>query len=497
MRESSHQQDIDFFRAEARRDFIYYLKVTDPKYILTDAHIYLAKKLQAVAEGKIKRLIISCPPRTGKSRLVSIEFPAWLLGRQNDRELIVTGYAQGFIRKHSREAKNKISSNLMYRSIFPNTRLVEGDSTVDNWAVTGGGRYKAVGVGGPITGLGCNVAIIDDPVKNIEEALSANQLEKIWDWFLSTLYTRLHPTENAIIVTMTRWSRDDIIGRLTSPKFKAQMQDAGMTDPWEIVNLPALAEDNDPLGRPVGAPLSPERIPLEKWMQDKAIQSDYIWASLYCGHPVNKGGNYIKVDRIERINASACPQGLRWVRYWDVAATDKTTSDYQASVCGAIDPSTDILYLKEGKKFKATWPVVRDRIVDIAKTEKIPVGMEAVAGFKAAFQNLLEVMPSTIMCTEYDASKDKLVRALPWIAKAEKYKIKWVRSNDVDTAKDNTWISDFVEELEAFPYGAHDDALDAISGVVHMLVGGIFLVAPVNNRITEVLKQRRTRSMDG
>ena len=489
---------MEYLLAEARRDFLFYVRLCNPKYIISDMHVYLAKKLQGVfddiSKGKSRRLLISCPPRTGKSQMVSIEFPTWLMGKEPWREVMVAGYAQEFINKHSRSARNRVWYDPTYKKIFPKTKIIEGDSQVREWAVSGGGRYKAVGVQGQATGAGTSCLIIDDPIKSIEEALSEHQLEKIWDAFLANLYTRLTPSGNAVIVIQTRWSKDDLIGRLMSKEFKGQLEAAGINDEWEHINLPALAEENDPLMRKPGEPLCVERFSIESWNEKKATQTDYIWAALYCGHPVAKGGNYIQMDRVETVPWEDKMRTWTWMRYWDLAATENKTSDYTVGIRGAIDADTKTLYLHKGIRMKAAWPVARERIKDTAVNEKTMIGVESNSGFKTATANLREVLPPSIMLQETTVAADKLARALSWIAMAKNWKVKFV----TDSKGEETWISEFKEELSAWPYSAHDDILDSISGVEKMLNSHLVIFKEAGGlNFTTSMNDRRNRSLQG
>ena len=372
--------------------------------------------------------------------------------------------------------------------------MVEGDSQVAEWAVTGGGRFKAVGIDGQATGHGCSLLLIDDPIKNIEEALSEHQLNKIWDSFLANLYTRLTPNNNAVIIIQTRWSKDDLIGRLTSKEFKDQLEAAGIKDEWEYYNIPALAEDNDLLGRKPGEPLAVERFSLTSWNEKKATQTDYIWASLYCGHPVAKGGNYIRMDRVETVPWEDKMATWTWMRGWDVAAVESQTTDYTVGVKAAIDPESKTLYLMDGHRFKAAWPVSREKIKDLAVADKIMLGVESNGSFKAATANLREVLPPTVMLQEVTVAKDKLARALPWIAMAEKWKVKFVKRAGMD----EPWIAEFKEELSAWPYSAHDDVLDAISLAWHLQSSHLVIFKEAGgSKFTDTMNERRNRSLQG
>ena len=484
--------NIESFLSEARRDFLFYLKATDPKYTLSKVHVYLAKKLQAVAERKIKRLTISVPPRVGKSRAISNELPLWLMGNHTAEQIACVGYSYDFITENaSAPVRAKMRDNAMYHKIFPNCQLVEGDGKIGSWATSNGNRFRAMGIGGPLSGRGVSVLLIDDPYKDYESAHSEVTREKVWNWFLSTAFSRLEPTEygdGVIVILHTRWHKEDLIGRIQMPDFKKRLDDAGIKDEnkWEHINIPALAEENDPLGRNEGEPVFPEKFPLEKWNEIKATQDPYIWASMYCGNPVQKGGNNIMIDRISKV--AAAPAGLHWVRFWDLACGVKQKNDWTVGVMGARDPSTGIMYLKDGIRIKAKWPDAREKIKDTAIKEAVPVGVEAQATFMAAFDDLQTILPPDILVTRYECPTDKMVRALKWTAMVRNYKVQMVEGD---------WCKDFLLEYAAFPDGTHDDTIDATSGLHKMIFEASSYIAPVNTKYSDTLSRRRSRSLEG
>jgi len=624
------------YRKMAHEDLLLYIQACDHNYVVSKFHRFLAKKLQAVANGKCRRLIVNVAPRHGKTRMVAVEFPTWMFGRQPGKKVVVASYGQSLALTSSKQARARMQDE-NYQSIF-DTRITDGDGAAEAWSTTNGCSMKSVGIGGGLTGHGAdcvaagsmvitdrgnveigalvanfsgvnvlslngrrtefkpvvaamskgvrsvikittqesivrvtpdhlvlcveagwirasliqpgdavlwahhgirgriikgkyelqesdhyfadpevvesvspdgtaevfdlqvednenffangicvhNCLIVDDYAKDFADAHSPTKLENTWNWFWSTAYTRLHPGA-AVIIIATRWSRDDLVGRLLDPARQAEMRENGDADShWEVVNLPAIAEENDVLGRPVGAALFPERYPVEKLKGIEASVGSYIWNALYRGNPVRRGGNYIPVGNLEVVDAA--PPDLRWARYWDLATSDKASSDHTASVAVAIGPD-GTLYVRDAIDGQWEWPLARARIKMTAEAEKIPTGIEAVAGFKTAFANLLEVFPKSVPLREYSVDRDKFTRALPWIALVENRKVKLVRGD---------WILPFVRQLEEFPNGQNDDYVDGLSGAFAM-VNTVFQVpmAMANTAAREAMKTRRERSLVG
>lgn len=222
----------------ARLDFLAFTLLTKPDYQVNWHHRLLAAKLQALAAGQLRRLIVCLPPQHGKSELVCRRFPAWVLGKNPATRIIACTHTATLAEAHSRDVQ-RIMESPEYREIFPGIILPRRDRlpgrykrTDDYWELPQGGYLRAAGVGGAITGLRFDLGIIDDPVKSREEAESPVYRQRIWEWFTSDFFTR-RSREARIIVCMTRWHRDDLVGRLLRAA-------DGEGEPWEVVELPAL-----------------------------------------------------------------------------------------------------------------------------------------------------------------------------------------------------------------------------------------------------------------
>lgn len=397
------------------------------------------------------------PPRHGKSRITSVEFPTWVLGRNPKAQIVLASYSQDLPKKHSRAARERMMEPL-YRSIFK-TRLNSKDQSVEEWSTTAGGGLKTVGVGGSLTGHGADYLVIDDPFKDHEEAHSPTMRSKVWEWFLSVAYTRLSPN-GRIIVTMTRWHMDDIVGRLEDPNRVQELEDAGIKgERFEKLNLTSIAKDKDPLGRQVGEALFPERWPVERVRASKAVLGTYLSAAMHDGNPIPKGGNYVDSEQFIIINRDQLPSVLRWFRFWDMATTEKARSDYTASLKGAIDDNGNF-YLADGIFGKWEWPEARRRISEVARREKLIIGIESTGGFVATYQDLNELLKGEVTVWPVTVSSDKLLRALSWIPKVEGRKVFLVAGE---------WVQEFKSQVQAFPSGTHDDFVDALSGLHQMI----------------------------
>lgn len=403
----------------------------------------IAEHLDAVTRGDILRLMISCPPRHGKSEGVTIRFPVYQLERDPSRRYIVGAYNSVLAAQFSRRSLR----------IAQNIGIAIDRMMVNDWLTAQGGGLLAVGVGSGVTGRGAHGMLIDDPVKSREEAESQSYRDRVWDWYTNDMYTRLEPGA-WIILIYTRWHQDDLGGRIQS---SSQAKD------WTIINLPALAETDDPLGRAPGQALCPERFDEIALEDIRATLGSHDFAALYQGRPQPAEGGLIKPGWFKF--APAAPEGLRWVRYYDLAASTKTTADYTFSCAHAMGP--------DGKRYFAApfrgrweWPDAKRRILQTMTDEPDTIhGIEEALHGLAALQELRRVREiAAVSLIGIKVDKDKVSRALPWVAAAEAGKV-------VLVGEHQEW-SAFLDECESFPYGTHDDTIDGVSGCVQMLNAG-------------------------
>jgi predicted phage terminase large subunit-like protein len=421
------------------------------------------------AEG-VGRLIITVPPRHGKTQLVSKRWPAFLFGRHADWRIALVSYAAELSQDSSRAVRALIRDEPRYHQLFPDVTLSEESQAVHRWALAGvspdNPSLVATGVGGPLTGRGFQLIVIDDPIKGREEAESEAVREGLQEWYRGTLRTRLEPG-GAIVIIQTRWHEDDLVGWLLSQK------ETGEGEEWTVVNLPALAERQDAKGKPVhdpldrtdGAALWPERFDRVTLLALKRALGSYDWESQYQGHPKPPAGSKILREWLQTISAERVPKGLMWARYWDLAISTKTTASYTASARCAIDAEGN-LYIAGMIRGKWEWPKQKKVMVSTMEAERalgVIHGVEEALHGTAAVQTLRNIKKLIgIAFKGVRVIVDKLTRALPWIAMAEDAKVFLVAG---------PWVPDFVDEAAAFTgkNDKFDDQIDAVSGAVALL----------------------------
>lgn len=270
-------------RTRARSSLLDFTRYTHPLYQASELHRQVAAKLDDVIEGRTTRLLLSMPPRHGKSELASRNLPAYYLGRHPDHEIICACYGDDLASEFGRDVRAVINSP-QYRALFPETYLAKDSQAKDRWHTNKGGGYLSAGIGAgqgtSVTGYGAHLLVIDDPVKSRANAESEAYRKAIKDWYRAVAYTRLQPA-SAIIVIATRWQEDDLTGWL-------EQQELVGADHWDKLILPAINES--------GAALWPERFDVDTLKRIRKVVGEYDWASLYEQRPRPVEGSYFTLS---------------------------------------------------------------------------------------------------------------------------------------------------------------------------------------------------------
>jgi predicted phage terminase large subunit-like protein len=387
--------------------------------------------------------------------MVTVRYPAWVLERDTDKRVIVGSYNQTLANKFSRKTRNIVRQRVA---------LSKERTAADDWEIENGGGYRAVGVGAGVTGMGADLIIIDDPVKNRAEANSQAYRDRVWDWYKDDLYTRLEPG-GAIVVIQTRWHEDDLTGRLLTS------EDA---DAWHIVNLPGLAEDDDPLGREPGRALCPERYDESALARLKMVLGNSFYA-LYQQRPTAPDGEFFKRQWFEIVPDAPRIQ-TRWVRYWDKASV-KDGGDY--TVGALVGRGRDgTFYVADVVRGQWATGDRENMIRQTAETDaqtygavQIVIEQEGGSGGKDSARATIRNLAGFNISTDRPTG-DKATRAEPLAAQAQAGNVKIVRG---------PWNAGYLSELTSFPFGTNDDQVDATSGAFNELA----MNAPRRPRVRE------------
>lgn len=401
-----------------------FIPTLSPNYMRPN-HLKPVADLVARALKEPVKACVSVPPRFGKTEIL-LHSIAWILLLRPEWTIAYIGHTTEFAESKSRRARD-LAEALGLQVRKDAHRLGE-------WRIREGGGLLATGIGGPITGHGCNVLIIDDPVKNREEAESESVRQKNYEWFTSTAATRVEPTGSSIVVH-TRWHDDDLIGRL--------QEESAMK--WEVVNLPAINAK--------GESLWPERWPVEVLMERRKVVGEYDWASLFMGEPRPKGGRLFgEPARYDKPDLD----GARFIIGVDPAATEKSSADYSVAVLAAAkghgkNQVVDILDVFRGQ---IEIPKLVKKLAAMQRKWNCPLAIEAVGGFKSVPQMLRNIDPE-VHIYPVKAASDKYVRAQALAAA-------W-NAGRVRLPVQAPWLRDYLREVCSFTgiKDRHDDQVDA------------------------------------
>lgn len=450
-------------KKQALLSFREFIAKVNPKYQFYRHLEKLIAVLQRVADGELSRVMVFMPPRHGKSETISRLFTAYYLYRHPDRWVGVNSYADALATTLSRNARENYVSG--------GGDLNPAASGVHHWETTDGGGLWAAGVGGPITGKGFHLGVIDDPLKNAEESNSETIREKQKDWYRSTFSTREEPG-SAIVIVQTRWHEDDLSGWLLSEEI-VDDDDEDMAERWHIVSMPAIKEEShatwpetctvEPDDREVGEALCPERYSLKKLFKIARRIGSYFWNALFQQTPRPRDGNFLKRSWFDIVDAA--PAQAHRVRWWDFAAT-ADGGDYTVGLLMAR--TYDGVYYIEDV-VRGQWSSnERNRIIlQTAELDRNAYGgtvqnwreQEPGSSGKDSAEDFVKLLAA--YGARYETSTgNKVVRADPFAAQAEAGNVRMVSGD---------WNKAYLDELTAFPNGKHDDQVDASSGAFNKL----------------------------
>lgn len=486
MNNSDYIASVEWLVAKARTDFLSYvilMRSRDPKFVIGDLHRFLAGVVQGVVDGDLRRRqCISVPPQHGKSTMLSVEAASWIIGSQPNVNVAITGYSYGLTTDFSRAVRDRVQDPL-YQLVFPEVQIVDGKGKADKWSLTNGSGVIAKSVGSKLTGRKVDWLFVDDAHAGRAEAESPLQRERVRQWFFGDCVTRMSP-DGAIFIIGTRFHPEDLIGSLTDSDYVADLIANDASDEvFQVTNLKASADEDDPMGREVGEPLFPE-VRHKKFLNAvRASIPSYEWSSQFQGEPQTSATNIIATDKLNFIDDDEVPYDeMEIVRGWDLALTEKQTSDWSVgALVGGVRPSKELVaaakaeglpkplptfYILDIVRVKMNWTKLRSKIKsvsfgDLDKYGVGRIGMEAVAAFDIALRETRDDLRGHIVVEKRNpktkgnkAQSSKLMRAQPWV--------NLVEAGNVFIVRDK-WNKELISEMLSFPDGSHDDQIDGIT----------------------------------
>ena len=451
-------------REKCQDSFLAFVKKMWPGFIHGRHHAVLAKKFEDVANGKIKRLAISLPPRHTKSEFGSYMFPAWFLGKFPEKKVMQASNTGELAVGFGRKVRNLVMSD-QYAEVFPDVRLRQDSKAAGRWATNKSGEYFAIGVGGTMTGRGADIAIIDDPHTEGEATMAAFNPEvydKAYEWYTSGPRQRLQPN-GAIIIIATRWSERDLIGRVIK-----DAQDRGKADEWDVVELPAIL--------PSGNSLWPEFWSIEELTALKAELPPSKWNAQYQQTPTGEEGAIIKREWWKRWTKETPPRCEFIIQAWDTAYTKGQRNDFSACTTWGVfhldeNPNDANIILLDRYMERLEFP---DLKVKAKEQYQYWEPDDCIIEAKASGLPLIyELRQMGILVSEFtpvrgtrQQSNDKIARmnSVSDIFKSGKV---W--------APETRWAQELIDNTAAFPNAAHDDDVDTVIMALMRFRSGGFL----------------------
>jgi len=443
---------------ECQNDFLKFVRAMWPEFIAGRHHKIIADKLERVASGELKRLIINMAPRHTKSEFASFLFPAWMMGKNPKMKIIQATHTTELAVNFGRKTKNLLDVD-GYKEIFPDVKLAADSKASGRWDTSAGGMYYAVGVGSNLAGRGGDLIIIDDPHSE-QTAMSSAGFDDAWDWYTGGPRQRLQPG-GSIVIVQTRWSEKDMTGQLLRSMAKDPL-----ADQWEVVELPAIFED--------GTPCWPEYWSLEDLTAVRASIPPSKWNAQYQQNPTGEENAIIKREWWRLWDKPKVPQLEFVIQSYDTAFSKKQTADYSAiTTWGVFYPneggSGPNLILLDSKKGRWDFPELKQVALDLYKFwEPDTVIIEAKASGTPLTQ---ELRAQGIPVVNFTPSRgnDKVTRV---------HSVSPLFEAGMIWYPDETWAEELIEEVAAFPNGEFDDLVDSMTQALMRYRQGNFVQLP-------------------
>ena len=459
-------------RDKLQGEFLEFVRHVWPSFIGGSHHKIFAEKLERVAKGELKRLIVNMPPRHTKSEFASYLFPAWVMGRNPHTKIIQATHTAELAVGFGRKVKNLLDSEI-YRDVFPEIELARDAKASGRWSTNEGGEYYAVGVGGALAGRGANLCIIDDPVSE-QDALSPTALDGIYEWYTSGPRQRLQPG-GAIIIVMTRWSIRDLTAKVL------QKQAEGGADQWEVVEFPAIFPDTDNVLWP------------EFWSRDelegvRASIPVSKWNAQYLQNPTAEEGAIIKREWWNVWEADDPPPCEYIIQSYDTAFTKSQRADYSAITTWGIfypdEGDEPAIILLDAEKGRWEFPELKDaalRLYNDYDPDMVLIEQKA-SGTPLTHELRQMGIPVSAFTPGRGADKFSRMNACSPVFESG---MVW--------CPETRWSEEVIEECAAFPNGEHDDLADSMTQAILRFRQGGFIRTRADYEDEDIHAYRRRK----
>jgi len=469
---------------KAYDDLIAFCKHMQPDYIVGKHHRMLADMLMSIERGEKDRICVNIPPRHGKSQLVSIMFPAWFLGRNPDKKVMMVSHTTDLAVDFGRKVRNLINTD-EYRSIFPTVALAQDSKSAGRWNTNVGGEYYACGIGSALAGRGAHLLLVDDPHSE-QDVINGNfeVFDKAYEWFTFGARTRLMPAGKVAII-QTRWHMDDLTGRVVR-----DMGQNERSDQYEVVEFPAILDTTDKkTGKPVQKPLWPEFFDLDALERTKASMPAFQWNAQYQQQPTAEEAALIKREWWNEWTKETPPVCEYVIMSLDAAAETHNRADYTALTTWGVfmneEESAYHIILLNSIKQRLEFPELKNLAMEeYADWEPDAFIVEKKSAGTALYQEMRRMGLPVQEYTPHRGSGDKLAR-LNSVADIVASGMVWVPQT--------RWAEEVVEEIAGFPFMSHDDLVDStVMALMRFRQGGFITLPSDEAEEQRYFKQRRS-----
>lgn len=467
----------------AYMDLIEFCKRMQPDYLVGKHHKILATMLMGIERGDKDRICVNIPPRHGKSQLVSIYFPAWFLGRNPDKKVMMVSHTTDLAVDFGRKVRNLISSD-EYQAIFPTVRLAQDSKSAGRWNTNSGGEYYACGIGSALAGRGADLLLVDDPHSE-QDVINGNfeVFEKAYEWFTFGARTRLMPGGRVAII-QTRWHMDDLTGRVTR-----DMVNNDLSDQYEVVEFPAILEiESKKSGKVVHKPLWPEFFDMKALERTKASMPVFQWNAQYQQQPTAEEAAVVKREWWQEWTSENPPVCEYIIMSLDAAAEKHNRADFTALTTWGVflneEENAYHIILLNSIKERLEFPELKALAMqEYSEWEPDSFIVEKKSSGAALYQEMRRTGLPVQEYTPHRGSGDKMAR-LNSVADIIASGMVWVPQT--------RWAEEVIEEIAGFPFMSHDDLVDStVMALMRFRQGGFIRLPTDEPDEPRYFRQRR------
>ena len=457
-------------------DLIEFCKHMQPDYKVGNHHRILANMLMKIESGKEDRICVNIPPRHGKSQLVSIMFPAWFLGRNPDKKVMMVSHTTDLAVDFGRKVRNLIDTDA-YKEVFPTITLAKDSKSAGRWNTNVGGEYYATGVGSSLAGRGADLLLIDDPHSE-QDVINGNfeVFDKAYEWYTYGARTRLMPNGKVAII-QTRWHQDDLTGRVTKDMTKNEK-----ADQFNIVEFPAILElERD--GKKFEKPLWSEFFDLDALLRTKASMPTFQWNAQYQQKPTAEEASIVKREWWQTWKEDSPPPCEFLIMSLDAAAEKHNRADYTAMTTWGVffheEFNAHHIILLNSIKKRLEFPELKELCLEeYNEWEPDSFIVEKKSAGVAIYQEMRRMGLPVQEYTPHRGSGDKMAR-LNSVADIFASGLVWV--------PETRWAEEVVEEVAGFPFMSNDDLVDSTVMAMMRFRQGGFIRLPTDEAEPEQL----------